>query len=174
MLPIPKHLSGILSSINEESDEFHVSGSIFCSCGCKDFYVKIYADIKNGYPQVCKYNEDYALVIKAVCKDCAKDHLIFDDSKHGWNGFVCHEGVTVPDEKLKNWNCPKCKSDIYNINLSINSHGKQDFIDELELEDGETDFTEDEWIEAFDWITIDLKCLSCAYDDKKWIDYETM
>ena len=174
MLPIPTHLENILIPMGTENNEFHINGIVRCTCGCECFQIRIFADTKNGYPQVCEYNDNYALFIKAICMDCGKEHLIFDGSKHGWNGFVCHDGITVPDEELKSWSCSKCRCDIHAIEISINSQGKQDFMDETGIADGETDFKEDDWINAFGWIVIGLRCYGCGYKDEKWIDFETM
>ncbi|MCL2102547.1 MAG: hypothetical protein FWH25_00750 [Syntrophorhabdaceae bacterium] len=174
MLPIPKHLKDILAPGGDKNSENRVDGVIRCFCGCESFYMKIFADVEEGYPQVCEYEDDYALMVKAVCKDCSKDYLLFDDSKHGWNGFVCHDGVTVSDDELKIWQCTECESDIHNVEIRIMSQGKQDFIEESGIADGETDFLEDDWVEAFGWITIGLKCCGCGNNDEKWIDYETM
>ena len=174
MLPIPTHLRDTFIPIGDEKNENHVDGIIRCLCGYECFHIKIYADTGNGYPQVCKYSEGYALIVKAICKDCGKEYLIFDNSKHGWNGFVCHYGADVPDKELKSWNCPKCSCVIHNIEISIDSQGKQDFIDESGIADGGADFKEDDWVNAFEWITIGLKCFGCGHDDEKWIDYETM
>ena len=174
MLPIPKHLKDILIPMGEENCETRVHGVIRCSCGYEIFHVPIFANTENGFPQVCKHQDSYALVIKAMCKDCAKGYLIFDDSKHGWNGFVCNQGVTVADDELKQWQCPKCSCDIHNIEICIMSQGRQDFIDKAGIADGETEFSEDDWIEAFEWITIGLNCYGCGHSDERWIDYETM
>lgn len=174
MLPIPTHLEKSLIPMGNENNELHVDGIIRCSCGCESFHIKIYAGTENGYPQVCRYEDGYAFVVKAVCMDCGNEHLIFDDSKHGWNGFVCRDGVSVPDDELKKWNCQKCGCDIHNIEIGINSQGKDDFINESGIADGETEFNENDWINAFDWITIGLKCLNCGHDDENWVDYETM
>ena len=174
MLPIPKHLKDILVPVGDENSENCVNGFLRCSCGCECFHIKIFANIENGYPQVCEYKDDYAFMIKIVCMDCAKEYLIFDKSKHGWDGFVCHDGVSVPDDELKSWQCPKCANDIHRINICIMSQGKQDFIDETGIADGESEFSENEWIEAFEWITIGLSCYGCGHSDETWVDYETM
>ena len=174
IFPMPTHLKDILIPTGNKNSELHVEGAVKCSCGCENFHITIYADTEKGYPVVCGYNDSYALIVKAVCMDCRRKHLIFDSNKHGWNGFVCHEDVEVPDEKLVRWNCTKCGCDTHGIKLGINSHGKQDFIDESGIADGDSDFSEDDWVNAFDWITIDINCFKCMRHDKKWIDFETM
>ena len=174
MSPIPSHLENVLFPVGDENDEHYVRGTTRCSCGCERFSIKIYANTENGYPQVCNYQDGYALVIKFLCKECGKEFLIFDMSKHGWNGFVCHDGITVPDEELKTWHCPKCSCGNHTAQIGIASQGKQDFIEESGLADGETEFNENDWVNAFDWITIGLKCVECGHDDERWIDYETM
>ena len=174
MFPIPNHLKDILIQTGNKNNENRVDGIIRCSCSQESFHIKVFADTRNGFPQVCKYAGDYALVVEAVCMDCGKPQLLFDKSKHGWDGFVCHDGVSVPTEELKSWNCSKCDCDIHNIGICLLSQGKEDFIDETGISDGETEFSEDDWVEAFEWITIDLNCYGCGCNDKKWIDYETM
>jgi len=171
---MPTHLKNILIPIGDENNEFDVHGIIRCSCGHECFSVKIYANTENGYPQVCKYQDGYAFVIKVHCKECGKEYFILDMSQHGWNGLVCHDGLTVPDEELKIWNCPKCGRDTHTVETTIVSQGKQHFIEESGIADGETEFDENDWVDAFEWITIGLKCTNCRHEDKKWIDYETM
>lgn len=174
MLPIPTHLEKILIPMGDENTEFHVDGCIRCSCGCESFHIKVYANITKGYPQVMEYGDGFAFVVKVICADCGKEHLIFDDNKHGWDGFVCHAGVEVPDNKLKSWKCPDCGCDVHEIRVSISSQGKDDFIEESGIADGDSTFNEDDWVNAFEWITIGLKCHHCGHDDERWIDYETM
>ncbi len=174
MLPIPIHLHDIFIPIGNKNNEYQINGEIRCTCGCKCFHIKIFADTSNGYPQVRSYEDDYALVIKTICMDCQKEYIIFDDSKHGWNGFVCHDGISPPENTLTSWNCPQCGSDIHRIRIFISSEGKEDFINELELGDETSEFSEDDWVNAFGWITIGLTCYTCSYADEKWIDYETM
>jgi len=172
--PIPKHLKDVLDPVGEESSEKYVNGIVRCSCACECFHIKVYADIAEGFPQIGEYKGGYALVVAAVCTDCGKEYPIFDISKHGWNGFVCHDGTSVPDHKLKSWYCPKCGKDIYKMKISIISRGRQDFIEATGINDGETEFCEDDWVEAFEWITIGLICSRCGHSDKRWIDNETM
>ena len=174
-LPIPKHLQSILVPMGEKNNKNRVDGVLRCTCGCETFAVSVYGG-KNG-KGICvgAYEEDYALVVRAACIDCGRKHLVFDMAKHGWNGFVCHDGRSVPDEELFPWACKKCGSDIHHMTLTISSQGQEDFLDELEDEIGEgKEFRAEDWVEAFGWITINLVCYDCGYDDEGWIDYETM
>lgn len=176
MFPIPSHLTNIFVPVGCKNNEFHVDGIIRCLCGCDYFHIQIFANTENGCLQVCEYGNGSALIITAICKNCKNNYLVFDDSKHGWNGFVCHDGVTPPDEILRPWVCPKCSCDIHNVEVGINSQGKDDFIDELGIDnnDSKGEFCTDDWINAFDWITVGLTCFNCRCNDKKWLDHETM
>lgn len=174
MHPIPKHLKDVLEPVGEENSEKYVKGIVRCTCACECFHIKVFADIAESFTQIREYKGGYALVVAAVCKNCGKEYLIFDISKHGWDGFVCHYGTSVPDHRLKSWHCPKCGNDSYKMKISIISRGKKDFIEEAGINDGETEFREDDWVEAFEWITIGLICSRCGHRDKRWIDCETM
>ena len=173
MLPIPKHLKGVFVPIGEANNEYFVKGAVRCLCGCENFSMSFFANVEKGIPCVCEYKDDYALVVKIECNDCSNEYVIFDMSKHGWNGFVCHDGISVPDDELKLWECPKCANGSHNLEICIGSNGKQDFIDETSIADGETEFSEDEWVEGFESINIKLKCCGCGHSDDNWT-YETM
>lgn len=77
----------------------------------------------------------------------------------------------MPYDELKPLYCPKCGSDIYTVKLRITSLGKQDFIENT-VTDGETEFSENDWVESFDMLTIWVNCIKCRYCDV--IEYETM
>jgi len=174
MLPIPKHLQGIFITEGENNSEFQVSGIIRCACGCENFRIRVFADTDNNDVRIQEYEDDYALMIKANCKDCGKEYLIYDYSRHGWNGFVCGDGISVPDEKLSGWGCSKCGCDNHGMSALIRSQGKEDFIVEAGIQDGDDTFNADDWTEAFDSIEIRLKCPACGYEDNDWFECETM
>ena len=174
MYPIPSHLTNIFSPSDEEKkSEFYIKGDIRCTCGCNRFNVMIFANTEEGYPQICELDGNYALTVKIVCNDCGKIHQLFDISKHGWNGFVCNDYTEVADERLFEWHCPKCNCAVQQIETTITSQGKQDFIDEADI-DSNSDMNEDDWVNAFEWIGIGLKCTECGYNDLNWIEIETM
>ena len=173
MLPIPKHLRDIFVLEGENNDEFQASGIIRCDCGSGNFRIKFFADTSEGFLRVCEYEDDYALIIKADCNGCGKGYFIHDASRNGWDGFVCGGGVSVPNEELASWLCPKCGGDNQGMSVTIRSEGRQDFIEEAGIADGDDTFDADDWAEAYSSISIGLKC-PCGYKDNNWIDHETM
>jgi predicted DNA-binding WGR domain protein len=167
ILPIPSHLKKIFIPYGVENDEYRVFGIIRCVCGCECFSINLFAEIENGLPM-----NSESLVIKIHCYDCKKGYVLFDNNKHGWNGFVCQEGgVTATDKNMIGWKCLKCKHNIYNIKISIRSGGKQDFIAESGIADGDDKFKKSDWVNAFSSIAINIKCNNCSCLED-W-DYET-
>jgi hypothetical protein len=173
-LPIPHHLKAILLPIGEGNSEFRAHGSISCECGCTVFSVFAFGKTEEANLIVEQYEDDYSLVVKVKCVSCGKSHLLFDMSKHGWNGFVCHDGVSVPDEKLEAWKCQECGSDTHHVTITIDSQGRADYISELGAEITSGESSKDDWTEAFEWISMDLTCTNCKTCIERWVDLETM
>jgi ribosomal protein S27E len=174
MLPIPKHLESILKPIGESNNEFEVTGKIVCDCGTENFTIEIVGDDvdyqKDNVIKVTEIDENYFLIVKVKCNDCGKEHLIFDNDYHGWNGFVCGgDSRNLPRPDTKNWACNKCQHANHSLIVSIHSQGQEDFIEE-----GGEEFDPNDWVEAFDWITIKTTCKSCGETNDEWISYETM
>ena len=180
MLPIPIHLEHILIP-KGENNEFEVTGDLKCDCGNNEFTISFIGKYQDGIVTLCKYEDVFYLAIKCKCKKCGKLHVIFDNNLHGWNGFVCSDEnefngyENFPIEIYqKSWLCPKCNNDSHIISVNISSQGKADFISEVLENSEDARFVEEDWVNAFEWITISLKCLTCGFEDKEWIDYETM
>lgn len=173
-LPIPKHLKDILFPVGNDNSELSVTGKIKCKCGSENFRIQIVGDDSQyNDSQVIKVAEisgKYFLIIKVVCNDCSSQHLIFDNDYHGWNGFVCGgDNRDVERPQTKQWNCDKCANEIHKMTVQINSQGKDDF-----MEEGGDEFGEENWVEGFDWITIEIECSNCNKTNPEWISYETM
>ncbi len=75
--PIPYHLKKIFNVTSCEGND--LQGKIVCECGCDRFTV-----MQN------EKGDDYSvgLMINGICARCGEYHVIFDESEHGWNGFV--------------------------------------------------------------------------------------
>ena len=174
MLPIPKHLESILKPIGESNNEFEVTGKIVCDCGSENFTIEIVGDDadyqKDNIIKVTEIGGNYFLIVKVKCNNCGKEHLILDNDYHGWNGFVCGgESRNLPRPDTENWNCNKCQNTNHSLVVNIHSQGQENFIEE-----GEEEFDPNDWIEAFEWITIKIICKSCGETNNEWISYETM
>ena len=155
--PIPQHLQTILIPIGEENSEFEVAGKIKCSCDCESFEV-----LESNGKQL----------VKAICKKCKKEFVLFDNGKHGWNGFVCGDDFLDREVPFNQSICSECEEDAFNITINIHSQGKEDF--EEECLSNDDSFTLEDWVNAFEWITISLSCIKCGFTDKDWLDLETM
>jgi ribosomal protein S27E len=173
MIPLPRHLKDILNPIGEENDEFELTGKIVCNCGSENFTIKFVGDDseyeENKVIMVSEVDGNFFLIVKVKCNSCGKEHLIFDDNLHGWNGFVCGESKDLPRPDSKVWSCNKCNAANHSMIVKINSQGQQDFIDEVGDE-----FDKNDWTEAFEWINIEIECESCKEKNEEWISYETM
>ena len=156
-LPIPSHLKGFLSLDDKEQTEYEVSGSIKCKCGAVHFVV---------------FSSNDRQIVKVKCPDCGEEILLFDAGKHGWDGFVCKDDFLDREEPLIEYSCENCGDQVFRVELKILSQGKQDFIDECVSNDDS--FSEEEWVDAFEWINIRLICESCNSAENDWLDLETM
>ncbi|NDV64889.1 hypothetical protein D0T60_06495 [Bacteroides sp. 224] len=174
MIPVPKHLKSILKPIGDNNSEFEITGKITCDCGSENFAIEIVADDSDySKEQVVKVTEidgNYFLIVKVKCNSCNKEHLIFDNDFHGWNGFVCGgDSKDQPRPSTKKWHCNKCCKSEHSMIVNIHSQGQEDFIEECGDE-----FDQDDWAEGFDWITIKTICNACEEVNDEWISYETM
>lgn len=171
--PIPTHLKQIYHIDEETTQEYSLDGDIVCTCGCKDLKIKTFSD-QSRYRDalsIKEYNNDYALVIKAECKGCQKSWLIFDLSKHGYDGFVCHQGVEVSDTKLREYKCVECQNNMFNMKIGIEVEDKEQFIEEVvSFELGK--YTEEDYVDAFNWIDISLTCSCCKRKFEGWVNLE--
>lgn len=155
--PIPTHLQTILIPVGEENSEFEVTGKIKCSCGSESFEL---------------FESNDKQIVKVICKKCKKEFVLFDSGKHGWNGFVCGDDFLDREMPFKQFFCSECGENTFSITIYISSQGKGDFAEEC-LSDDDS-FTLEDWVNAFDWITISLSCEKCGFADEEWLDLETM
>lgn len=155
--PIPKHLQSFLTLIGKENSEYEVTGLIHCSCNCEQFEV---------------WESNDRNIVKLICKQCGKEIILLDSGKHGWDGFVCKIDSLNRTLPFTKFYCPNCGQDVFKVLVWISSQGKQDFLDECVANDDS--FSLDDWVDGFEWITISISCTSCPFEEKDWVDLETM
>lgn len=154
--PIPKHIKDFFQLVGTNNNEFEAKGSIKCYCGSETFSV---------------YQSNNKMIVKLICQNCNKEIIVFDKGHHGWNGFVCKEDFLDRSQPFEKVICEKCEADTSGVLVMISSQGKQDFIDECMSNDDS--FSEDDWVDGFEWINISLRCAECDYNEE-WMEHETM
>lgn len=172
MLPIPTHLRDILMVDEENFDGHNMDGRLQCTCGCDDIRLKIYGEQHTEHIAVKRYKDDYGLRITGACAACGKGFEIFDMARHGYNGFVCHDGIPVEDADLKVFSCGVCQGDTFAVDIGIELEDKEQFIEEV-VEDEPDKFVPEDYVDAFDWFTVALKCKKCGRKYEDWVNFET-
>ncbi len=155
--PIPTHLQAIMFPIGNNNSEFKVTGKIKCTCGGETFEI---------------WESNDKQIVKIACEKCGSEVVLFDSGKHGWEGFVCGNDFLDREMPFEKYLCSKCAEDVFSIVVRISSQGKEDFKEECLSNDDS--FTLEDWVNAFEWITISISCKKCELTSKKWLDLETM
>ena len=166
--PIPTHLKSILKVDESLSDIRNLDEKIVCNCGCETF--KITHNNDREYNESLSYSEQDGLKINIFCSNCNKKYLLFNQAKQGYDGFVCHECKTANDNTLTALKCKKCGSDIFSVTLGIEVEDKEQFIEEC-VNEFPDDFTSEDFVNAFNWIVVTIKCCNCG-DVDEWINLE--
>lgn len=172
---VPKHLEKILR-VSEYVDRGTLSGQIVCECGCKTFGIKYFGEVyQPGKIAVNKIGEKYALVVKAVCRGCGKEWELFDFAKHGYDGLICEDGVSVPESELVDVaaadNCDFERD--FEIDMSIEFDGEEQFVEEIVDDPPEgLSFTPDDRVNIWSWVVIDLKCAKSGKVLKDFVNSE--
>ena len=166
--PIPTHLKHLLKVDMSKSDSNYLSGSIVCECGCDRFSIQ-HNENRKYDPQI-PFDEQDGLKVIVNCKECEKEYVLFDESKHGFNGFVNEDCRTASNDSLKELSCKTCGSRYFFVNVGIEAEDKNQFVEECVNEFPER-FTAEDYVDSFDWITITLCCANCN-ESVDWIDLE--
>ena len=149
---IPKHLEKILR-VSEYDDLGSLSGQIVCECGSETFGIKYFGEVFcPGCIGMSEYNGKYAHTVKAVCRECGKEWLLYDFAKHGYDGLICRDGISVPDEEL----------------IDAAADNERDFEDPP----AGMSFSPDDRVNIWSWIVIDLKCAESGKTLDGFVDSE--
>jgi hypothetical protein len=174
MMPVPTHLGDIVVPRDQVVDEELLIGDVRCRCGSRDFtlmYPRGTQQYEGSiYPCAVEVDGNFFFVVKAVCSKCSADYTLFDKHFHGWDGFLCHNPAkaALPRPALIEWKCQSCGSLNHKAVIEVCSQGKDYFVGATEGE-----FDEEEWPDAFEWISISITCSECGFKTEKWVDYET-
>lgn len=156
-LPIPEYLRPFFRPTGENNSELEVTGTVQCDCGRRRFKV---------------WESNDRQIVKLVCPHCGKEITAFDSGKYGWDGFVGGCDFVDRSRPFERYDCPQCRGSLFCVTIHIMSQGKQDFLDECVAYDDY--FSPEDWVNAFEWIDISLRCENCRHKEKEWLDMETM
>ncbi len=172
MLPLPTHLKDTLIVDESKFDGHSLDGAIRCACGCEEIRLRFYGEDRGDFLRVKKYQDDYGLRISGVCSRCGKSHELFDMAKHGYNGFVCGDGRPVADSDLEGYRCHGCGGSGFSVEMGIELEDLEQFIEEVVDYEPEK-YRPEDYVDAFDWVTISLKCKGCGKSLENWVNFET-
>jgi hypothetical protein len=108
-------------------------------------------------------------LIKLKNASCGEITL-FDAAKHGYDAVVCGLKINQSEELLP-FTCTDCGGGMFRVFMSFQSQGKETFIKEVVAENPA--FKPEDWVDAFDWITVNLECAGCGRHLDGWLEYET-
>ena len=175
MMPAPTHLKDWVVPDNAIVDEENFIGTVRCPCSSKELKI-LYPGQTHEYkgediPCTAEINGVFFFLITVLCKLCGEKHILFDKDFHGWDGYICHDKkqASLPRPNLTEWTCLACSNVWHTAQISIETQGKDDFIEEA----GDI-FPAEKWIDAFSWFTMSIKCCQCGHETNDWVSYETM
>lgn len=172
--PLPRHLQKIFIVNEKETNSDNLIGKIRCTCGCEKFYVDTFSSYY-GADKCVSFSEDVegsSLLVRVECFSCREKWTIFDFSKHGFPGFVFGDGTPVDENtELVRYSCNECNQEVFIIDVCIQPEDREQFIDENVVVNPDK-FSENDYVEAFDWIVISLECEKCNHINENWLNLE--
>ncbi|VTR98670.1 Uncharacterized protein OS=Aneurinibacillus aneurinilyticus ATCC 12856 GN=HMPREF0083_00370 PE=4 SV=1 [Tuwongella immobilis] len=175
---LPRHLVNCLSHNVNRLDDFRFETDFICRCGSTLF--RWYT--VGRYGESDPFRRPLSILIEGKpcfrieneCIKCNHRCLVFDSQIHGWNGFICRNEhlARISRPTLDLWKCTVCFAAGQSARIGIASEGESDFNEFLQSFGDR--FNPDDWVDAFGWIHISLRCPDCKTDIPGWVDYETM
>ncbi len=175
MMPIPRHLKGLVVPRDGRVDEGPLSADVRCPCGVSAFELLYPGPMQEHDGEVgpctLEMGGRFFFVFRARCTTCRLEHLLLDADFHGWDGFICHDPVqaALPRPPLVPWECRACPGTAHTMVVHIQTEGRQDFI-----EQAGADFDGGRWPDAFGWFDLDVCCARCGKFSPGLVSYETM
>lgn len=165
---IPKHLKGIFHPTSRDDTE----GDIICECGCDTFGIRYFGEVyKAGCIELSEFNGKYALTVHTVCRKCGNEWEIFDFAKHGFDGFINEDGISVPESELIDAAAGDERD--FKVKMSIELFDEDVFLEEFVENPPEgMSFTPDDHFNIWSWVVIDLKCAKSGLEIKDFVNIE--
>ena len=116
-------ISEFLSNV-QENEDVAFSAELRCPCGCSEFSIQYKGKQTKGIlaPYIVRANN--RLAIKAACKSCNKQVVLYDSSTDGTNA-----DYFSLDENFIKFTLPKSDSDFYKLVVKYNYYPENFKID---------------------------------------------
>ena len=175
MMPTPTHLRNLVSRADSIADESALEAALRCPCGSEGFRLmfpgETHQHAKEPIPCVASIEGEHFFLVRADCASCGEGHVLLDQDFHGWNGWVCRDSAqaALPRPSLSVWSCLSCTSESHSARVTIQTEGKEDFVDEA----GDA-FDSERWFDGFGYFQLGIACLQCEKATPEWVGLETM
>ena len=157
---LPRHLRGLLTVDEAKSDSSSVTGKVKCTCGCDKIRLRTF-----GLDDAGEDDWKYGIKVTAECTGCSSNHLLFDQAVHGYDGYVCHSFETKGDIVYSPVICEKCGSEVFSAEICTETEDIEQFIEEV-VNEYPDEFREEDYVDAFGWITMNVKCDKCGFENE--------
>ena len=138
----------------------------------------IWGYIKNGkfieletYKSTSQEANIHPVIVKVKSTQLKNEFEIFNSLLYGYDAIISNkQEMAMPTKYKRKSKCHICGCETYKIYINIHNTGKKDLLEDQACEY----INEDNWVDAFDWISIDLECSDCGKKTKEWFEMETM
>lgn len=168
----PAKIKSNLVIVDEKMDDvcYRPTYQLTC-CHKNNFKISIHGEVeKSIFGGVTFISKDDGFAISSECLECQKQYELFNNTKDGYDGYLCTEGPI--DFASENFKCLKCGENDFYIEITYAYDIDKDMIKEIKQtmkENNKEDITN-----TFGWITMTIKCNKCGREYQKIVDYECM
>lgn len=173
--PPPTFLSSVVHEFVVLSNESEYVGIVGCPCGEAALELLYVADLvidqSRSILRVTEWQQNLYLVLEAHCPRCDKRLLLFDMSRHGFNGLVRRQKSRGRSEANRDrivWECPNCGEVEHAIRITVGGDTKLDT-----LRDHSDLVTEKNWQDAFGMFQLEVTCVDCKHGPLSIVEFET-
>ena len=175
-MALPAHLVGWVVPQTRRGDI--LEGTVRCPCGNErlEFHYpgQTHLVFPDWVPTPCTAEIQGGLffLVKAVCPECRKEHVLFDRDFHGFYGALQHDPAKAarPRPRLWPWRCLQCGSAAHT--------GEAYVVLDFEAVDYEAEgyadkFGWDRWLDSYGAFGLGIRCCGCGRETKGWVVAET-
>lgn len=169
-VPVPSHLAGWLGPLDWRANNPYLEGDVVCPCGRHDleFHYPGQTHHPPHLPEPIPCVADGAFAIKAVCRACGRQAVVFDHRVHGLTRFLnaaLAAGKELPP--LTPWACSSCGGIPHRGRVHFRFQDPEDFL--LYVEGA---CALERWGDGIEWFGMKIECCGCGHKVDPWAGYE--